>query len=46
MEGSLPKGRNGGVMRKTSVVGWLTLIALLVARPVTAHHSAAMFDRD
>ena len=33
-------------MRKTSIGGWLTLIALLIARPVAAHHSAAMFDRD
>ena len=33
-------------MKKVSVVGCLTLIALLTAGTAAAHHSAAMFDRD
>ncbi len=34
-------------MKKSSVIGWLLgLIALLTAATATAHHSAAMFDRD
>jgi Family of unknown function (DUF6152) len=33
-------------MTKTSILGWLILIALLPAPPAAAHHSAAMFDRD
>jgi Family of unknown function (DUF6152) len=33
-------------MTKTSILGWLILIALLPTPPAAAHHSAAMFDRD